>query len=162
MGATTMTNEFPRGDKSTWSEQADGICAGQIHIESAEVLLPWLQDGNWPGASKIACFLETRAESVLPAVESLLRDSHDQMWKYWVIVLLVQRWPAASVRRLRSVLLQLAEDSDADEVHRVALETLIQNRLINCTAARAMIDAKRKRFPHLEEDWNEIRDWLEG
>ncbi len=70
-------------------------------------LLTWLQDGNWPVSRPIAGFLVTVGEPLVEPIRHVLR-SEDQLWKYWVLAMLVQEVSLLR-RNLRSELLRIAD-----------------------------------------------------
>ena len=79
-------------------------------------LFLWLRDFNWPVAREIAPFLSSLAPSaVLPNVKAVL-SSRDAIWKYWVLTLLVEHFPADSLRAIERELAQLATAPDTDDV----------------------------------------------
>lgn len=50
-------------------------------------MLEWIQDMNWPVAKKLAPFLASLGEPVLPEIRKVLAGD-DMIWKYWCIGLL--------------------------------------------------------------------------
>ena len=139
------------------------ICDGKTQLSEDELpdLLGWLVDYNWPGAHSIARFLCDHAGAILPAVNSVLTTSPDMKWKYWLIVTLVLQWPRRHVAKLQPSLRAIAEGSDADEAHVVALEALAKNNLIDRGEARAMLERKLREFPQLKVDLLEVRQAME-
>lgn len=115
---------YPRGAKSDWLECAKEITNGNQVIDDAELtaLLGWLRDYNWPGAPLIADFLNARADRVVESVKDLLLADDDE-WRYWLLTVLVQRWPQATKTPLLDVLqsLSVCGKSDLEEAAKAAL-----------------------------------------
>ncbi len=151
-------NSYPRGEKSTWSEQAERICEGECPGVISEIpeLLCWLEDYNWPGAHRIADYLKNIGEIVVPHVKGILKYSNDSSWKYWLIVALVLHWPFQLVKHLQDELIEIALSDDSDEAHIVALEALVKNDLIDRNRALSLLEEKKKIHPSLLEDLSEI------
>jgi hypothetical protein len=71
-------------------------------------LIEWLQDYNWPVAHVLEPFLRTIGEPLVPHIWHVLR-SDDELWKYWVISLLITAARVGSSRisaRARAPLLR--------------------------------------------------------
>lgn len=52
-------------------------------------LLIWLQDYNWPVAHVLAPFLISIGSPLIPHVRNVM-DTDDDIWKYWMIVLIMR------------------------------------------------------------------------
>ena len=154
---------YPIGPKSTWQKQAADICLRPINEIEPQItlLLPWLQDYNWPGAQEIGRLLLRVGASVVPHVKEILNASHDSQWKYWLIVVLVCNWPRQFVKNVEAELREFAAKDDDSEIHLVALEALLKYELIDQTEGARMIEAKQKNYPKLQEDIDDLKSLLE-
>ena len=90
-------------------------------------LIEWLQDANWPVAQKTADLLASGDLPILPAIRSVFNSS-DNIWKFWVITLLVSQMRKSVVNELRFELDALAKlapiDEDAQDVKSAAKAVL--------------------------------------
>ncbi|QOZ46842.1 DUF5071 domain-containing protein [Bradyrhizobium sp. CCBAU 53340] len=69
-------------------------------------LIGWLRDGNWPVARILAPFLASLGAPLVPHIRDVL-ISDDDVWKYWVISILVDALPKADAAQLRPELERL-------------------------------------------------------
>jgi hypothetical protein len=96
-------------DKRYGEEIADEIIGKGY--PSVDYLLPdlfeWLKDMNWPGALKIADFLITIGEPVIPHVKKVLTSMYNEC-KSNVISFVVRELPATLIERLEDELIDLA------------------------------------------------------
>lgn len=69
-------------------------------------LVAWLQDYNWPVAHVLAPFLASIGAPMVPFIWRVLR-SDDDVWKYWVINILLGALPAAAAAEFRPELERL-------------------------------------------------------
>jgi hypothetical protein len=154
-------DDFPKGPKSTWSAQARTICnqSADDLIPQIPLLLPWLQDYNWPGAHEIANLLLRLGANVAPHVKTILTRSSNASWKYWLIAILVCNWPTPLVASLKDELLSFAEKEE-DEVHLVALEALLKSGLLDRDRGMQLILAKERTHPELRVDLDELKQLL--
>lgn len=89
-------------------------------------LVGWLRDCNWPVASVLAPFLAGIGEPLGPVLREVF-ESHDAVWKYWVLTVLINE--SVVLRRLMHddiVAISLAEpgDEDEEELQRAARDIL--------------------------------------
>jgi hypothetical protein len=76
-------------------------------------LLEWTRDCNWPVAQVLLPFLAEIGEPLEPHIEKILQSS-DDIWRYWVLVALVQK-SAALARTLQPTLRRVADRPTAGE-----------------------------------------------
>ncbi len=149
----------PSEEKATWDNLAEDIAAWDEAdlVRHLPNLLVWLQDLNWPGARRVADVLMALGAPVLPPVRLVLQGS-DRGWQYWVLTMLVGRWPRDLVAQLEPELNALAYlDTHAAEVDVLALAQLARHHLIEPGALDRLIAHKRAAYlatPYL-------LDWLE-
>jgi hypothetical protein len=148
----------PAGSKSTWESLVDDIVARDeaVIVEHLSELMVWLQDLNWPGARRMADFLARLGPPVLPHVRAVLQGT-DREWQYWILAMLVDRWPRDLVAELQTELMALAHADTRAEVDVMALAQLMKHQMSDPSEVRRLIDHKRAVYqstPHLLE-------WLE-
>lgn len=90
-------------------------------------LLSYLQDMNWPVAAPVANCLRTYVNDLVDEIVEILR-SDDDMWKYWIIVALIDKVNYEinpiiidELNRLANFPSSIEKDSEVDIV---AIETL--------------------------------------
>ncbi len=95
-------------------------------------LLCWVQDANWPVAPRIANLLVTGDSDIIPAVKQVFQSS-DDIWKYWVISLIVAELPTKVIEEIRIELHALsssdANDEDAEDLKSLAKTLLARTKL---------------------------------
>ena len=69
-------------------------------------LIEWLQDCNWPVAHILAPFLASIGAPLVPYIWRVLRTD-DEIWKYWVIPLLIGTLPKGIAAEFRPELERL-------------------------------------------------------
>ena len=89
-------------------------------------LMIWLQDGNWPVAQIIAPFLASIGKPSIPEIKKILHGN-DDIWKYWILTLVVMELNAADVKELEPELKLLAQTESLEELDVIAKECLVQN-----------------------------------
>ena len=105
-------------------------------------LLEWLQDINWPGAQEIAELLVSVGKPVVPFVKEVL-SGNDQVWKYWVLEFLVNRWPVELVNELKDEIVFLARTTDLfEEVDILAMKVLCMKKLFPLERLICLHDGK--------------------
>ena len=72
-------------------------------------LIEWLRDYNWPVAHILAPFLESIGDPLVPHIWRVL-DTDDDVWKYWVIGILIRALPKATASEFRSELSRLCHN----------------------------------------------------
>lgn len=73
----------------------------------ASPLLKWLADMNWPVAKPLAEELVFFHKELIPAIKNILhKDNTDNIWKYWIISFLVNRFPIESILLLKEELVE--------------------------------------------------------
>jgi len=77
-------------------------------------LVQWLRDYNWPVAHVLAPFLASLGAPLVPHVWQVLR-SQDDVWKYWIITLLLSAFPEAIAVEFRPELERLSHAPQAHE-----------------------------------------------
>ncbi|HEX4489342.1 MAG TPA: DUF5071 domain-containing protein [Terriglobales bacterium] len=157
---TTEADDYPRGQKRTWYNQAIALADASPEQLIPEIanLLPWLKDGNWPGAGIVGELLCKLGPPVVPHVKRLLREDDDSQWKYWLILTFACSWPRSLVNEISEELMCLAREVDGEGVDRVALKALLINNLIDEPTATKLIDEKKLSYP--SEDIEELKELL--
>ena len=89
-------------------------------------LIVWLQDHNWPVAHILAPFLASLGAPLIPHIWNVL-SSDDDVWKYWVIGILIDALPKTEAAVFRPELERLCY---APKPHEVAEELDEQARTI--------------------------------
>ena len=88
-------------------------------------LLEWLQDYNWPVAQKLVPVLNEREDLVFPYISTIL-NGNDNMWKYWIMELLIPNFTKKHKEELKEDLLKLTnlsgEDEDSIRIRECAIE----------------------------------------
>jgi len=76
-------------DKSDLERASAAVEAGYPAVAPVlRELVEWLQDYNWPVARVLVPFLQSIGAPLVPHIWRVLR-SDDDVWKYWVISLLI-------------------------------------------------------------------------
>lgn len=98
-------------------ERVDALIAAgpEAALPILDRLLPWLQDINWPVAGRLAHFLASVGEPLIPHLRPILR-SDDDMWIYWILQDLVAHLPPSLIRQLEPELVRLADQAENDHV----------------------------------------------
>jgi len=117
------------------SENARAIVAqGYPAVEPVLAeLLEWLQDPNWPISGRIASFLATIGEPLIPHVRYVLQ-SNDDGWKYQVLTKIVATSPviARSVYdELKRMATAPTSSEKSEDVDIVAQEILLKLKTKN-------------------------------
>jgi hypothetical protein len=96
------------------------------------LLLSWTQDGNWPISGAVAELLVLAGAALVPHLLSVLR-SEDEMWKYWILELIVRHLPPDLLRSISGELGRAAaEPTDGEKsagVDGIAAEILKNQEL---------------------------------
>ena len=81
-----MRPKYPSGPKSEWARQAEEISRGDIRTtpEDLPMLMEWLQDMNWPGATIIARHLISFGPDLVEPIRRVI-ESGDSIWIHWVL-----------------------------------------------------------------------------
>lgn len=95
-------------------------------------LLSWVKDANWPVAPRIANLVVTGSSDIIPAVKQVFQSS-DDIWKFWVISLIVAELPTKVIEEIRIELHALsssdANDDDAEDLKSLAKTLLAHTKL---------------------------------
>ena len=122
------TSVLPR-DKFDLAAANSAVEAGWPAIKpSAERLLPWVQDANWPVARVLAPALAAVGEPLAPYVRRVLAGE-DETWKYILIGTVVaqsQELTSALRPELERIAFFPTPSERAEEVCNVAREALEQ------------------------------------
>lgn len=112
---TCGMKRYPHGPKSGWEEQAQAIASGAIptSLTDLPMLLEWLQDMNWPGATRIAQHLATFEEELVEPLRMVLR-SGDGLWIHWGLLSFGHAFDPPFWAPLAGELQQIASGSDSD------------------------------------------------
>lgn len=103
--------------KSDWDavHNLQAASAEQI-IALADNLLPWLKDMNWPIADYIQALLVPHVEAISDNIVHVLQDSDDDVWKSWLISVLVAEIPTAQLSfSMKEALMRIVEHPTAGE-----------------------------------------------
>ncbi|MFM9278195.1 DUF5071 domain-containing protein [Paenibacillus jiagnxiensis] len=118
------------------------------HLEKSKVipllpeLLEWLQDMNWPIAPAIVDLLLKYKVETIPHVKTIF-SQHDSGWIYNILEHLIKRWDTEFVSSVFSSLRDLAQSTDNDDdTDLIAIEILLNNRLIEATDATTLLERK--------------------
>jgi hypothetical protein len=91
-------------------------------------LIAWLQDANWPVARVLTPLLQSIGAPLAPHIRHVLRTG-DDVWKYWVIGLLIPSLPEDAAAEFRPELERLGytpqlheRTEELDERARAVLE----------------------------------------
>lgn len=95
----------------------------------APSLLEWLADINWPVAIPLAEELVRFHKELIPAIKHILyKDNTDNIWKYWIISILVNKFPIESILLLKEELLEISgliiKDVDDELLKEIAVEII--------------------------------------
>jgi len=87
-------------------------------------ILEWLQDYNWPVASILAPLFDQMGEEVVPHIRLIL-DSDDDLWKYWMVVIVLPKLSRGAQELLRPDIERIANHpSDGEVKEEVQLEAV--------------------------------------
>jgi hypothetical protein len=86
-------------------------------------LMTWLQDVNWPIAAPIGEYLASLGRPVVPLVRQVL-EGDDDIWKHWVLRVVVMAMDPDVARELAPDLQRLAALPNEEDVHLDAAEVL--------------------------------------
>lgn len=89
------------------------------------ILITWLQDINWPVAEILATFFSTIGLPLEDIIRPILR-SKDEIWKYWVLSLVVDVKDLALAKALRRDIETLLTGDDSEGVPEVARKILMR------------------------------------
>jgi hypothetical protein len=104
------------------------VAAGMPAIEPIlPGILKWFQDYNWPVARSLEPVIRGMGKEVVPHVKRILA-SEDEVWKYWMIVVVIPQLSADARAALREDVARIAERPTkvevTEEVAEVAAEYL--------------------------------------
>lgn len=90
-------------------------------------LMEWIQDMNWPIANEVAELLLTFPNDMVPLIKEVLA-THDDVWKYWCLEILIKGLPEVVRLDLKSELIRIVERPTAgeklEELDETAMEIL--------------------------------------
>lgn len=81
--------------KSYWDEAAEVVISlGYPRVNSIlPGLLEWIQDINWPGASRIADFLREIRDPLIPYIKNVINHHRqDTEWIGWIFEMIIDHW----------------------------------------------------------------------
>jgi hypothetical protein len=85
-------------------------------IALADDLLPWLQDMNWPIADYIQALLVPHVQAISDNIVRVLQESDDDVWKSWLLSVLVAEIPTAQLScSMKEALRRIVEHPTAGE-----------------------------------------------
>jgi hypothetical protein len=95
------TRELIPTSKSDVERAEAAVDAGYPAVEPIlGELVEWLRDYNWPVAHVLAPFLASLGAPLVPHIWKVLRST-DDVWKYWVIALLIPALPESIAAEFR-------------------------------------------------------------
>jgi hypothetical protein len=99
------------------------VTAGMPAVEPVlGSLLEWFQDFNWPVAQELAPLFEGMGVEVVPHLQRIL-GSDDEVWKYWLVTVILPRLAPAAQFALRPELDRIAQHpTDGEHREEVWLE----------------------------------------
>jgi hypothetical protein len=99
------------------------VAAGMPAVEPMlGPLLEWFQDYNWPVAQVLAPLFEGMGSEAVPHIQCVL-GSDDEVWKYWLVTVILPRLSPAAQRALRPELERIAQrPTDGERREEVWLE----------------------------------------
>jgi hypothetical protein len=99
------------------------VAAGMPTVEPVlGSLLEWFQDFNWPVARALAPLFEGMGPEVVPHIQRVL-GSDDEVWKYWLVTVILPRLSPAAQLALRPELERIAQHpTDGERREEVWLE----------------------------------------
>ena len=103
------------------------------------------------------CRVESRCSGLLPVDWK----SQDQLWAYWLLSVLVDRWPSRYCQEIANDLSRIALGHDDEAAHLVALRILAKNRMLESEAIRERLETLRKEDPEDREEYTDIESLLE-
>lgn len=115
-------------------------------------LLAFLQDGNWPAAGHVATLLTSIEQPVIPTIQKVFRDEHDELWHYWILVMVVRFWDRPTIELLKDDLKELVKKADKEGA---AIEAL---RILKSSLSKSSFQELGK---HLLDRYNGDNYWLE-
>jgi hypothetical protein len=86
-------------------------------------LLPWIREGASPVARELAPLLAEMGSAIVPEIRKVLTGK-DELWKYWVLELIVSQMDPRHIRALKPVIEELSRKDSDEEVDFVASEIL--------------------------------------
>lgn len=83
-------------------------------------MLEWIQDLNWPIAYDVSKILAKREKIVFPLILDVLKTSNDDMWKAWILSLIVPFYTEQSKQTLKPIITKLMNDSKSETLREYA------------------------------------------
>lgn len=156
-----MDRSYPSGPKSTWQAQAQSIRNGEVEITESDVpmLLEWLQDMNWPGASTIAEILPVFDTLLIDPLHKILRSS-DTVWIHWVLLALKNEFDSDFWSHLAEDLVSIAYKLDQDGAHINAMEILARWKLFPAEKLKEQYKMSQSCGSIPQADYDEIERML--
>ena len=115
-------------------DKFDELAILRLQLSTREEIIPvlpellgWIQDMNWPIASKMAELLRAYPVETAPHIKEILKGT-DSIWKYWCLLELIQPMNKDHQLLFKEDLLRLihhpSKDDQLEEVDEVAAEIL--------------------------------------
>ena len=115
-------------------DKFDELAILRLQLSTREEIIPvlpellgWIQDMNWPIASKMAELLRAYPVEKAPHIKEILKGT-DSIWKYWCLLELIQPMNKDHQLLFKEDLLRLihhpSKDDQLEEVDEVAAEIL--------------------------------------
>ena len=93
--------------------------------------LEFLQDANWPAAGGAAKMLGKAREIIIPEIKRVFEEvRNDEIWHYWILILIIQGWDAKLVSTIKPELIELVNRADKEGASIQALSILKEKELI--------------------------------
>ena len=115
-------------------DKFDELAILRLQLSTREEIIPvlpellgWIQDMNWPIASKMAELLRAYPVETAPHIKEILKGT-DSIWKYWCLLELIKPMNKDHQLLFKEDLLRLihhpSKDDQLEEVDEVAAEIL--------------------------------------
>ena len=156
-----MTRTYPNGPKTGWLSQANQIANGIIPTSESDIplLLCWLKDMNWPGATEIACHLRKFGRTMLPHIVDVL-TSNDLIWARGVLDVYYDAFDRDFWELLRPYLEQYAFTIDAEGLHISCLRVLAKYNLCQLDIIKTSVEKMKKTHGVDPSDYHTIEALL--
>lgn len=110
---------LPRDKFDVRKAESLAIADGSTVEKILPYLICWLKDGNWPVAQALSPLLASMGAALIPEIQKVL-SGPDELWKYWVLNLLVARMEPRHVAALKPQIEELSRKNSTEDVDLVA------------------------------------------
>lgn len=157
-----MEIRYPNGSKDEWLLQAKCIANGNIKISIADIpmLLEWLKDMNWPGASIIAEYLVSYGQLLTEPIRDVLK-SGDMIWIYWVLISFQNTLSVKIWESLNQELKSIAYAYDEEGAHIESLKIISKFNLDSKENIKKIISILKIKSPNEIEEYQKVESFLQ-